>query len=219
MKLSQLSVYCLSFVVAASGQTFKQHTIGESTQQFFAVATMPENKGLTSEYCRRYLSDPKVVEAYQRFAKHPTDLRAMDKSIDVTGCWDVRDALEGKDVEVGARFISEIGMGSATFHSKRLVLMDFSLPSGTPIEDVVSDISKELGEVKPIMSIDTVQNGFGATLQRRRAVWNTEKLVISAMEMRSFQHGDLGISVAVADSGYFKEKESDRQANRPNTIR
>jgi hypothetical protein len=68
------------------------------------------------------------------------------------------------------------------------------------------------------MSVETLQNGFGATLQQRKAVWNTKTLVVAASEVRDFQYGDLGVSVVVADSEYYEQQEVQRQANRSNTI-
>jgi hypothetical protein len=204
----------------ATSQSFKKHRIGESAQEFFSVATMAENKGKTEEYCRGYLSDPNVMKAYDKWIRGKTDIKALRQSLDVTGCWDVRDAIEGKDIKVGARFASEIGQGDATFHASKLALLNFVVPVGTPMEDVVTDVSEELGHVQPNMSVDTMQNSFGATLQRRRAVWQTDNLIVSVMEMKSFASpGGLGIDVAVADPHFLNKKEENRQASRSNTIR
>lgn len=143
---------------------------------------------------------------------------AIIGSRDVTSCREVFEALDGKEVEVGARYATEIGKGSVTFRDSKLVSIVFNLNQGTVLEDVVTDISTEVGGVQPTMSVDTKQNGFGATLQERKATWGVSKVIAVAREMRDFQYGDMGILVIVADSEYFKKKEAERQANRPNTI-
>lgn len=219
MRVLRILLACLLlYFDAAMGQTFKKHRIGESAQEFSTVATLRASEGNTSEYCRRYLNDPNVMRAYQKIVKNSTDLRALKQSQYVTGCWDVKDALEGKDVSVGALYATEIGQGNATFHAFKLVVMSFTVPR-TSIEDVVTDITAELGHVEPVMSVQTLENGFGATLQERRAVWQTDTLFVSAAEMKSFEYGSLGIAVEVADKQYLNKKEQERQTNRPNTIR
>jgi hypothetical protein len=82
----------------------------------------------------------------------------------------------------------------------------------------VTDINKELGGVEPTMSIDTKQNGFGATLHQRKATWNANNVKVEASEIRDFRYGDMGVLVIVTDSAYFKTKEAEHQANRPSTI-
>lgn len=214
-------IYCcflLLFAQSAVSQTFKHHHIGESAQNFFSVATMSENKGNTGQYCRDYLNDAEVNKAYQKAVKNPTDTRAVIKSADVTGCWDVLDALEGKDITVGARYAAEIGTGSVTFHAGKLITMAFTLPADTPFEDVIADIKDELA-AEPLVSAETLQNGFGATVQQQKATWQTPKLIVIATEMKTFVYGITGISVVVTDKEYLTQTQRAREANRPNTIR
>jgi len=106
----------------------------------------------------------------------------------VTGCWDVRDALTGKDATVGALYATEIGMGEAVFHNSKLVRLVFSIKAAQ-LDDVIAAVTKELGDPSPTMSVETLQNGFGATLQQRKAVWNSESLTVWAAEIRSFEYG------------------------------
>jgi hypothetical protein len=216
--LSLLALCVLTISSVASSQTFKQHKIGETAQQFFSTATMSEKGILTTTYCKDYLSDPKVLKAYEKAQRDTFDTRSLIQSSDVKGCREVQEALDGKNVEVGARYAAEVGKGSVTFRASKLVVMAFDLEKGTPLEDVITDISKELGGAQVTMSVDTLQNGFGATLQRRKAMWNANNLSVSAREVKDFQFGDLGIFVVVADAEYFKQKEAERQATRPNTI-
>jgi len=44
-------------------------------------------------------------------------------------------------------------------------------------------------------------------------------LNVVVSEMKSFEYGYMGITVVVADSDYLRQKERERQASRPNTIR
>jgi hypothetical protein len=218
MRLFSIFFICVALINAGGTQTFKKHTIGESPEQFFAVATMAENGSQTTAYCHLYLAEPKVQKAYVKAKKNIFDLNAHSQSVDVDGCHEVQDALDGKDVEVGARYASELGSGSVTFRKSKLALMVFDLKAGTPLDDVIADISKELNGAAPVLGVDTKQNGFGATLQQRKATWATKELTVEASESRDFRYGDMGILVIVADSDYFRQKEGERQANRRNTI-
>jgi len=204
---------------AASSQTFKRHKIGETSQEFFSIATMAEKGVLTTQYCKDYLSDAKVLKAYDKAQRSIGDVKAIIQSVDVKGCRDVEEALNGREVEVGARYANEIGQGQVTFRDSKLALMTFSLKAGTLLEDVVTDINKEIVGVEPTMSVDTKQNGFGATLQQRKATWNANNLIVEAGEMKDFRYGSMGVLVVVADSGFFKAKEAERQVKRSNTIR
>jgi hypothetical protein len=87
------------------------------------------------------------------------------------------------------------------------------------MDDVVADITKELGGTEPTLSVETVENGFGATLQKRKAVWHARDLIVSAIEEKDFKYDDLGIAVAVADANYLSKKEAERQATRSSTIK
>jgi len=78
------------FSVMCSAQTFKGHTIGETAEQFFSTATLMESHHQpTVAYCTEVLSKPK---------KHV--------GIEVQGCQNVMDALQGKDAVVGNRYAS-----------------------------------------------------------------------------------------------------------------
>ena len=219
MKISVRLAFCIALIysVSSSGQTFKQHKIGETAEQFFSIATM-SGKGTTAQYCKDYLSDPKVSKAYAKSQRNMFDTNAKMQSIDVEGCWKVQQAFEGKEVEIGARYASEVGKGTVTFRSSRLVLMAFDVPQA-PLDDVVTDISKELGDVQPTMSVDTKQNAFGASVQERKATWHANNLTVVANEVRDFRFGNMGVLVLVRDSEYFKQKDTERQANRVNTIK
>ncbi len=184
---------------------------------------MAQNGLLTTRYCKDYLSDPKVLKAYDKAQHNIGDIKAITQSSDVEGCKKVEQALDGREVEVGARYASEIGyreigVGQVTFRDSKLVSIVFDLKQGTRLEDVVTDINKELGGVEPTMSIDTKQNGFGATLHQRKATWNANNVKVEASEIRDFRYGDMGVLVIVTDSAYFKTKEAEHQANRPSTI-
>jgi len=206
------------FCSAAFGQVFKGHRIGETAQQFFSIATTSEHNTLTTQYCKDYLSNPKVLKAYDRVKAHFGDARALSQSKDVNGCRDVQSALDGKDIRVEARYAAELGSGWADFHNARLVILRLTLKAGTPFEDVVTDISKELGGAEPTKSLVTRQVDVGGILQERKASWNVNNLQVEADEMKDFEYGDMGVAVVVADSEYLKEKEATREATRPSTI-
>jgi len=198
---------------AASGQVFKGHKIGETAEQFFSVAMMAEHNMLTTQYCKAYLANPKVLKAYARGKAHPSDDRALLQSSDVDGCRGVQSALGGKDTKVDARYANELGSGGATFHNSRLVILNFSLKSGTLFEDVVTDISRELGGAEPTKSTITRQSHVGGLLQERRANWSVNNLHVQADEMKDFEYGDMGVAVMAVDS------EHPSEATRPSTIR
>jgi hypothetical protein len=215
MKISVILIALLGFLCcAASGQVFKGHKVGETAQQFFSIATITGRNTLTTQYCKDYLANRKVLKAYDRAKAHPDDARAVLLSADVDGCRDVQSALDGKDVRVGGRYANELGSGWADFHKSRLVILNFSLKAGTPFEDVVTDIGKELGGAEPAKSMVTRQSHVASILQERRATWNASNLHVQADEMKD-ENGDMGIAVTVANSEYLKEKET----NRPSTIR
>ena len=218
MRISIPLALCIILASSASSQTFKSHKIGETAQTFFSIATIQDKGGQTAGYCKDYLSDPKVLKAYDKAQHSKGDLVAIFHSADVEGCRVVEQALDGREVKVGDRYASELGQGSVTFRDSKLVSIALEMKEGTQLEDVVTDISKELGGVEPTMGIDTLQNGFGATLQQRKATWNANNLNVVASEMRSFQRRDMGVLVIVTDIAYFKMKEAERQANRTNTI-
>lgn len=220
MKISVLAALCIAISCSTvSSQTFKRHKIGETVQEFFSIATVAEKGVPTTQYCKDYLSDPNVLKAYDKAQRNIGDYKVIIQSVDVEGCRKVEKALDGQEVEVGARYASEIGKGGeVTFRDSKLALMTFEVKAGTPLEDVVTDINKELAGVEPTMSVDTKQNGFGASLQQRKAAWSTNSLIVDANEMRDFRYGDLGILVIVADSAFFKAKEAERQAQRSSTI-
>jgi len=210
-----LMVLLLGFLCcAASGQVFKGHKVGETVQQFFSIATIPEYNTLTTQYCKDYLANRKVLKAYDRAKAHPDDTRAVLVSANVDGCRDVQSALDGKDVRVGGLYANELGSGWADFHKSRLMILSFSLKAGIPFEDVVTDISKELGGAEPATIVVTRQSHIGSLLHEHRADWNASNLHVQADEMKD-ENGDMGIAVTVADSEYLKQKD----ANRPSTIR
>jgi len=212
------SLLLLGFLCsAASGQVFKGHKIGETAQQFFSIATMAESNTLTTQYCKEYLANPKVLKAYDRAKTHSGDVRALSQSKDVNGCRDVQSALDGKDVRVDARYATELGSGWADFHNSRLVILRLTLKAGIPFENVVADIGKELGGAEPTKTLVTRQADVGGILQERRANWNANNLQVEADEMKDFENGDMGVAVVVADSEYLKEKTT-REATRPSTI-
>lgn len=216
---AHLMALLLGFLCSvASAQVFKGHTIGETAQQFFSIATMAEPKTLTTQYCKDYLANPKVLKAYDKAKAHPDDTRALLQSKDVNGCRDVQSALDGKDVRVDARYATELGRGWAEFHHSRLVILRLTLRAGTPFEDVVADIGKELGGAEPTKTLVTRQAEVGGISQERRANWNANNLQVEADEMKDFEYGDMGVAVVVAASEYLKEKEATREATRPSTI-
>lgn len=205
VSVSLLALHLGFLCSTASGQVFKGHKIGETAEQFFSIARMAEHSMLTTQYCKD-LTDPKASKSHRRPA------------LDVNECMKVRSALEGNDVEIGARYAIELGPGgSATFDKSRLVVLIVRLEH-VSWEDVVTDVGRELGGAEPARSVATEQNAFGGTLQERRANWNVNNLAVQADEVRDFRYGNLGVLVTVADSESLKEREATRQATRPSTI-
>ena len=199
----------------ASSQTFKGHKIGETAEQFFSIARMAEHNVLSKQYCKDYLANPKALKAYDRAKTHPSDVHALVLSIDVDGCRGIQSALDGQDLRVDARYAAELGKGWAEFHSARLVTLNFSVKAGVLFDDVVSDVSKELGGAAPATSLVTRQIAAGAIVQEHRAVWNVNSLRVQADEVKDYEFDETAVAVTVSDREYLKQK----QANRPSTIR
>lgn len=196
--------------------SIKGHRIGESAQDFFAVAQMGESRGKALDYCRTYLADPKVVRAYEKAQKDITNLDALQKSSDVNGCREVLAALEGKSVNVGARYATEIGKGSVTFENGKLVAMDLMLDA--MYNDVLADMTKKLGAA-PNEGQDILQNAYGAQLVQRYADWpNAAGLTVRMTELRSFRVSEPVTSVIVADADYVLRKKKERDNSRPSTL-
>lgn len=179
-----------------------------------------------SQYCKQLLSDSSRLAAWDRatewertkISMNEYDAKEFYSSSQIDDCRRVQAALDGRDAEIKSFELNNIGKGGkSAFHSLRLVMLSFTLEAGTSFEDVVSDISKELAAA-PTKSVVTSQNAFGGTLQEQKATWKLKNLQVETQEMRSFQYGDLGVFVGVADSEFLKAQEAARQTTRPSTI-
>jgi hypothetical protein len=71
---------------------------------------------------------------------------------------------------------------------------------------------------RPVTTVHTSQNGFGAVLNERRAEWKANGLNVVLGEVRSFQYGEIGVNVTVADSAFVQQTATSREAERPNTL-
>jgi hypothetical protein len=122
------------------------HTLGEPADAFFSTARLAASKGLTKDYCKSLLDDPKnkeQVKQYEEVQKNGGVFAVGKKDfsfLDVENCKQVTAALNGEQAHVGARLASKIGKGSALFASGRLTA--FNLTVDSPYADVVSDMEK-----------------------------------------------------------------------------
>lgn len=185
--------------------TFKEHQIGESAQEFFSIAKMTEKRGmLSTDYCRSYLSDPKVMKAIEKARKKGG---ANDSSlavlIDVPGCNSIQAALAGRDAEVELRFAEEFGSGSAQFIAGHLASVTFVVRAA--FNDVVEDMSTKLNS-EPQLDTETFQNTIGAIAKRRRAMWTLPNIGVKVSEMHSLEGNIIGTEVSVADPAMMKRR-------------
>jgi len=202
--------YAIAFALVLLGSTlfaqqFKGHAIGETAQQFFSTATVAESRQLTVEYCTTLLNNPKAMKKHLGLAM----------PVETQGCQEVMAALQGMDTEVGNRFADALGPGNTRFHAGKLVYMKFIMDS--PYIDVVADMTKKL-KSSPEQSYVTYQNGFGATFQRRKAMWVSGNLMATVEESPSVPFKGEARLVTIFDAKGADEAWQRREATRPSTL-
>jgi hypothetical protein len=185
--------------------TFKEHRIGESAQEFFAIAKVEEKNGmLSTDYCRSYLNDPKVKKAIEK-AKKKTgeDSSSLVATIIVEGCNNIQAALAGQDVEVDERFAAEFGSGRVRFVAGHLASVNFVVKA--PFDDVVEDMTAKLN-AKPQLVVDTFQNAVGAIVRQRKAMWTLPNTLVRVSESHSLEGGYIGTEISVSDPTMMKHR-------------
>ena len=185
--------------------TFKEHRIGESAQEFFAIARVADKNGmLSTDYCRSYLNDPKVKKAIEKARRksvdEPSSLVAM---MIVEGCNNIQAALAGQDVEVDVRFAAEFGSGRARFVAGHLASVRFVVMA--PFNDVVEDMTAKLN-AKSQLGVDTLQNGVAAIVKQRTAAWTLPNFLVRVSELQSLEGNDIGTEVSVSDPAMIKHR-------------
>jgi hypothetical protein len=187
--------------------TFKEHRIGESSQEFFAIAKMAQKNGmLSTDYCRSYLNDPKVKKALEKIKKKgERDPSLLVTTMDVAGCDNIRAALAGQDVEIEVRFAAEFGSGTAHFIAGRLASVSFVVKA--QFNDVVEDMTAKL-DAKPQVSVETVQNAVGAILKQHRAKWILPNTLVKLSEVQSLEGNSIGTEVSVSDPAILKHRSN-----------
>lgn len=186
--------------------TFRHHQIGESAQEFFSIAKMADKSGvLSTDYCRSYLSDPKVKKAIEKAKKKTTsdDPSLFVIALNVDGCNNIQAALAGQDAEVDMRFAAEFGSGRAQFVGGHLVLVSFVV--NAPFNDVVEDMTAKLN-ANPRLGEDTYQNSVGAIVKQRKAMWILPNTLVRISELQSLEGGDMGTEVSVSDPATTKHR-------------
>jgi hypothetical protein len=203
--------HALAFAVILFGSTlfaqtiqFKGHAIGETAQQFFSIATIMESHQPTIEYCATLLNNQKTMKKHLGFFM----------AAETQDCQEVMASLQGMDAEVGNRFASALGPGTTRFHAGKLVYMKFIMDS--PYIDVVADMTQKLNS-SPEQIYVPYQNGFGATFQRRKAVWGLGNLM-AIVEESSVPYGGETLLVTICDSNGTEESSQEHKANRPSTL-
>jgi hypothetical protein len=178
--------------------TFKEHKLGESAQEFFAVAKMGDKNGmLSSDYCRAFLDQPKVKKALEKADRKGWDDSAspMAIKIDVEGCDTIAAAIAGKDVVIPSRFASELGEGSARFVAGHLASVRFVVKA--PFNDVVEDMTAKLN-AKPQLEVATLQNAVAGIQKQRRAIWTLANVRARIAELESLEGVYIGTEVSVS---------------------
>jgi hypothetical protein len=185
--------------------TFKEHRVGESAQEFFAIAKMAEKSGmLSTDYCRSYLEDPKVKKALEKAKRKGwADQSLLIATMDVEGCDKIRAALAGQDTEVELRFASEFGTGTAQFVAGHLGSVNFVVKA--PFNDVVDDMTSKLNSA-PQLSLETLQNEVGAIVRQRRALWRLPNSTVKVVALQSLEGNSIGTGVSVSDPVLMKRR-------------
>ena len=185
--------------------TFKEHRIGESAQEFFSIARVAEKNGLLStDYCRSYLNDPRVKKAIEKAKKKSADdPSSVVATIIVEGCNNIQAALAGQDVEVDVRFAAEFGSGRVRFVAGHLASVKFVAKA--PFNDVVEDMTAKLN-ANPQRDTETLQNGVGAIVKQRRAMWTHPNFLVRVSELQSLAGDDIGTEVSVSDPAMTKHR-------------
>ena len=146
MKASAVSIVALFLTVGVSAQhapdlRFKGHTLGESAEAFFSMATTQGSKVITKGYCKSLLDDSDAMKRNEATRNSPNQKDFLLS--DVGGCQQVMAALRGERAQVGARLASELGKGRVSFASGKL--MAFQLFTDSPYDDAIADMTKRLG--------------------------------------------------------------------------
>jgi hypothetical protein len=188
--------------------TFKEHRIGESAQQFFSIARVPEKNGtgmLSTEYCHLYLNDPKAKKAIEKAGKKGADYPSLVAAMIAEGCNNIQAALAGQDTEVDTRLAAEFGNGTVRFVSGHLASMKFTVKA--PFHDVVEDMTAKLN-AKPLQDSETLQNSVGAIVNQRRAMWTLPSLLVKLSELHSLEGDNIGTEVSVSNPAITKLRTS-----------
>ena len=185
--------------------TFKEHRVGESAKEFFSIAKMAEKGGtLSTDYCRSYLEDPKVMKAIEKTKRKGwADQSLLIATMDVEGCNKIRAALAGKDTEIDLRFASEFGTGVAQFVTGHLGSVNFVVK--VPFNDVVEDMTSKMKSA-PQLSVETLQNEVGAIVKQRRAAWKLPNTVVKVIELHSLDGSSIETGVSVSDLELMKRR-------------
>ncbi len=185
--------------------TFKEHRIGESAQEFFSIARVAEKNGmLSTDYCRAYLNDPKVKRGIEKAKKRGADdPSSLVATVITDGCNNIQAALAGQDVEVDVRFAAEFGSGRVRFVAGRLASARFVVKA--PFNDVVEDMTAKLN-ANPLLDAETLQNGIGAIVKQRRAMWTLPNFLVKVSELQSLGGDDIGTEVSVSDPAMTKHR-------------
>jgi len=185
--------------------TFKEHRIGESAQEFFSIAKVAEKNGmLSTDYCRSYFNDPKVKKTIEKAKKKSgDDPSSLVATIIEEGCNNIRAALAGQDVEVDVRFAAEFGSGRVRFVAGHLASVRFV--ANAPFNDVVEDMTAKLN-ANPQLVVDTLQNGVGAIVNQRRAMWTLPNFLVKVSELQSLEGDSIGTEVLLSDPAMIKHR-------------
>jgi len=185
--------------------TFKEHRIGESAQAFFSIAKMSEKSGmLSTDYCRLYLNDPKVKKAIEKAKKKGgDDPSSLAATMIEEGCSNIKAALAGQDVELDVRFAGEFGSGRVWFVAGHLASVKFVVKA--PFNDVVEDMTAKLS-ANPQLDTETLQNGVGAIVKQRRAIWTLPSFLVKISSLQSLEGDDIGTEVSVSDPAMMKHR-------------
>jgi hypothetical protein len=74
-----------------------------------------------------------------------------------------------------------------------------------PFNNVVEDMTAKLS-ANPQLDTETLQNGVGAIVKQRRAIWTLPSFLVKISSLQSLEGDDIGTEVSVSDPAMMKHR-------------
>lgn len=204
----------------ASSARFKGHVIGETAEEFFAIANH-DGLGVSNSWCREVRGQEQTLESAQAHAKKQRDRDRFAQQLillyaEVDACQPLNDALAGKDATAQAIIASELGTGGqAVFHNGHLV--EISLEAVDSYDHVLIDMTKKLG-TPSTQQMFSYQNGFGGTFQYPEAEWIVGSLSASIEQRPIEPPAPPWVAVTIWDQRWAVRTKRVEETNRKSSL-